>query len=939
MADVCVSHGMTKTSFCLALLKVLVCKICRQEDITITVPMRVQNHDAFGPSIEIAPIRTKMGEADENFLTLVKDVQKNLIGAMQRLPVSLSDIQTVLRQSGKNVNSQEDFLSIVTFNFIQTLSVACCPARGSGIVGEFLSLEKYLRWAKSPLCFDIAEFSDTESLNITVTYQTCIFEEDYVTRMLSSYLSMIDTVSKNVSVAWKTIPLAPEEPHVYDDIKQRTDDDKFENSLPEAFLQTIRTFPECVAVKYESKTATYKELESKARSLASSLNLKNPRDITGIYMERSLNLAYALMACVLNSCTFVYLNPKSSLDKILHVLKDSKCTVVLCDTKSISDLQKAALQNIKIVDVTYCEELTEGTEITRIWNPVFSIMYTSGSTGMSKGVVLEQKSVHNKLSAMNKEFQFKPGTKVAQVSSFTFDVVLPEFYFTLLYGGCVIMVPENISMDPPQMKQYLHDENIKVCYLPTAIFNFWVSQDSTIFQNLDMVVFGGEKANPYLVQAIRTKEPKRGLLNCYGLTETCCMSTLHRVDYKEDGDEIPIGTPMEDTMVKIVDRFNRPLPRGYVGELLIGGSGIFSHYLCDTDKTSRAQLICPETKRRFVRTGDLVKLDNRNQLVFVGREDATRKYMGKRVNLEEINYVVASHPKILECFAILEENSYGIIAFYTTEDLHDCCHDLQVFCSSHLPTHMVPSVYKLIQEFPRTLNGKIDSKALQFLLNSQALVTSTDIKSDSSVIKRLKSIWSRILNNSCFDGFEKEITFFRAGGNSFKLYSLKKCIEDEFDIAINMSDMFVFTTITKQAELVEKSRQGPSFEGNCVQIDSMLQKEKFKSKTSEIAVVGMACRFVNCATVEEFWKKLQLSESCYAMDGTQKISAFNGKTFVSVNNSFSDTEGFDYNFFKMSFKESAFTDPQHRWLLMTSYHALEDAGENPADTQHTIGRQ
>ncbi|WP_338499014.1 amino acid adenylation domain-containing protein [Streptomyces sp. SJL17-4] len=492
-------------------------------------------------------------------------------------------------------------------------------------------------------------------------------------------------------------------------------------SLPELFeAQVVRT-PEAVAVVSGGAEVSYASLDARANQLARHLVAQGvgPESFVGVCLERGIDTVVALLAVLKSGGAYLPIDPAYPADRIAYMLGDAKPTVVLTSTGMASVIPQSDTTTVVAIDELDLTALPTGPLGTRIRpeHPAY-VIYTSGSTGRPKGVVVEHRSVAGLLGWAAAEFGGEDFRRVLVSTSFNFDVSVFELFGPMVSGGTVEVVRDLLALadaDAP-----VGDVSL-VSGVPSAFAQMVAAGE--IHARPRTVVLAGEALTADAVAGIRTAIPGVRVANIYGPTEATVYSTAWYADAEVDG-IVPIGRPISNARVYVLDGTLSPVPAGVVGELYIAGAGLARGYLGRPELTGERFVADPFSSDggRLYRTGDVVRWNAEGQIEYLGRADEQVKIRGFRIELGEVQSAIAAHPEVAQAAVIAREDVPGdkrLVAYVVPNDTTPSTATaaelptrIADFAANDLPSYMVPSAIVVLDALPLNVNGKLDRKAL-----------------------------------------------------------------------------------------------------------------------------------------------------------------------------------------------------------------------------------
>ncbi|WP_162034195.1 non-ribosomal peptide synthetase, partial [Chryseobacterium potabilaquae] len=705
------------------------------------------------------------------------------------------------------------------------------------------------------LSYDVAKFDlsvmiddDGESLSGSFNYARGLFKESTIDHMISTYVYLLEQMvchQKEVGSKLRLEDLSwvREEEYSGDGIFSNLLGTHSEydptSTIHELFERQVEKTPDHIALVYEDVKLTYRELNERSNQLAHYLleTYKiQPDELIPLCLERSERMLIGILGVLKSGGAYVPMDPSYPMDRIEHILGDTKARLVLgeentkdrlYDYKKLVDTETES-SNLSIIsldssemkaELSTCSRENPNTEVSA--EDLSYVIYTSGTTGKPKGVMIEHKSVVRLFGATDHWYGFTDKDVWSLFHSYVFDFSVWEMWGALLHGGKLLIPSLEQTKDLHLFFDVCHREGVTVLnQTPTAFYQFTevaLSKDIEL-SSLRYVIFGGEALN------FASLEPWYGryseaplLINMYGITETTVHVSYRALDSTELGNASIIGTHIPDQRIYVLDEYLRPVPVGAVGELYIGGSGLSRGYLNLAELTSERFLLNPfqseEEKAigyndRMYKTGDLGRYLPGGDLEYIGRNDFQVKIRGYRIELGEIENALLSYEGIRQSVVLAKENSSGLkyLVGYYVSDVAVDHEDLSVYLSGLLPEYMVPSVYVHLESLPLTINGKLDRKALpepNFTGDKEYIAPTTVLE------KQLAEIYSEVLGLPV-ESIGLYDDFFRLGGNSIMAIKLISKIHQGLGLQANVAMVFSYKTIFGLAGVLEGLESGVS---------------------------------------------------------------------------------------------------------------------------------
>lgn len=596
-----------------------------------------------------------------------------------------------------------------------------------------------------------------------------------------------------------------------------------QTSVHQLFEAQVRRTPDAPALRFGNTHLTYAELDARAGQWACRLRAHGVGcgDRVALAVQRSVEMVVGLLAVLKAGAAYVPVDCQQPPARIYALLARSKPRLVLTH---------AAARNALAADDTprLCFDADASTQ-AKPWpfeavgpNDLAYVIFTSGSTGEPKGVEIRHRSVVNHAVFMARHYLLGPGSRMLCSASIGFDVAAEQIYPALLSGAEVVVRPDDLLDTFQRFDRFVRQQALTALVLPTAFWHEWVrdleSRRLTVPPSLQVLSVGTEKAFGSALQSWR----ERGghgvrFLQGYGPTESTitCTMYLHDQPAAEPLDPLaplPIGRPLPNTQIYLLDEALQPVPIGLPGELYVGGAGLARGYLDRPDLTAERFLPNPFATvqgERMYRSGDMARYQPDGQLVYIGRVDFQIKLRGVRMEPAEIEAVLRVHPLVQDCLVVVREDTQGLpqlVAYLLGNvDAVDIS-TLQQRCSVQLPAAMQPAAYVVLQAFPLNGNGKVDRARLP---PPAALALQADEPNAlplDAVENTLAELFAQVLGRPAVS---RQSGFFDLGGNSLRAVRLLSCVEAQFSISLSLSDLLAHPTVAALARRIGQGCVAP----------------------------------------------------------------------------------------------------------------------------------
>jgi amino acid adenylation domain-containing protein len=607
-------------------------------------------------------------------------------------------------------------------------------------------------------------------------------------------------------------------------------------SVAQLFEEIVSSRPESIAVVFGKQRFTYCELNLRANRLAHRLRHMGVREeiMVGCCIDRSLELIVALVAILKAGGAYVPLDPTYPKERFDLMLEDTNPKVVLTQRSFASTvLEGSSVSVLCVDDPDGSSSPGEDSNPASIGGPgsLAYVMYTSGSTGKPKGVMIENRAIIRLVRNTN-YCRFGPDEVFVLFAPVAFDASTFEIWGPLLNGGrLVVMPPRASSLD--ELGRVLRENNVTTLFLTTAFFNLMVDQRLEDLKPVRQLFTGGEFVSPRHFRLVHEHLPDCSLYHVYGPTENTTFSTFYPVPKNHASfASIPIGPPISNARVYILDETLRIVPVGEPGEIYTAGEGVARGYLNNPDQTAEKFLPDPFTANpgeRMYRTGDLARWTEDGNVEFLGRIDNQVKILGHRIEPGEIETVLTMHPGVKHVSVVAHTDENGtkrLVAYYASSSAGGPApRELRQFLQGKLPQYMVPALFVPLASLPLSINGKVDRSALPAPVFGAEDGASPEAPANE-IDKTVLDVWRLVLR---VERVGLDDNFFDVGGDSLLLVAVHSNLQKLLKMEIPVTDLFEYTTVrTLGKHLREESPAIPSFSG--AQQQAQKQREAFARK-------------------------------------------------------------------------------------------------------------
>ncbi len=793
----------------LSLYNIFLYKYTLQKDFVVGTVFSGRNYKEWelvqGMFVNTIPIRTKV----ENALTYtgyLRTVKESVIGALQNQDVPFEELVKELhlvREINRNPLFDTMFL-------IQDMDMEAKEWNG-------LKIESYQH--NNPISkFDLTliGMEQNKQIRFQLEYNTALFKKNTVMRMASHFHELIQIVTqtkgeviiRNMSLlSDKELDIRLHSPKLYDTNCKNSD------RVCTLFEQQVEQHSERIALVCGSQKINYESLNRKSNQLAAHLRRNGVTPGSGIvvYAERSIPLMVGILGILKSGAAFIPVDSKLPQSKVNYIIQNSNPQYILSTSEVMKARQSTAIDERWInleEDVFLAEEAGNLPQINQPEDLAY-ILYTSGTTGNSKGVMISRESLGNYIMWASKNYVKSERVDFPLHSSISFDLTITSLFTPLVTGNCLYIYPG--SSNDIVIQDVLDDNLVQVVKLTPSHLNI-VKLNDNRGSNIKRLIVGGEKLRTTLAEEVyESFGGQVEIINEYGPTEATvgCMIYRYDPDFKL-GDSVPIGVPADNVIIYVLDADGNPVPEGVLGEIYIGGSGVAKGYLGDTELT-REKFIQDPLKchydangalSRFYRTGDIAKYLTDEIIEYIGREDHQVKIRGHRVELGEIEHSLNNCDHIKDAIVLQEKDSKGeeILKAYLSTGKEVLLTELRAYLSTVLPFYMIPAKFYQLDTVPLTINGKIDVERLKQI--AIELKPGEVYSSPSNEIqKMLIQVWQEVLS---VEKIGIHDNFFELGGDSIKAVRVVAGMNN-YSIRLNVKDVLINQTIASLSEQIDSN--------------------------------------------------------------------------------------------------------------------------------------
>ena len=863
--------GITPYMLLLSVYYILLYKYTGQNDIVVGSPIvgrdNVQLANIIGMFVNSLALRNKI-DSSATFKDFANEIKNNCLNAFEHQTYPFDELVNALeikRDTSRNPLFDTMFIYQNTGNVNTNFD---------GVKSEVYTPKTNI--AKFDLSLEI--IPENNGLKLRFEYCTKLFNKDFINRLAKHYLNILQTVIKENDIKIANIDMLSKEEKeqiLYDFNNTKVDYLK-DKTVIQLFEKQAKQNPNGIAVIFENQKLTYKELNEKANELAHCLieNGAKSNDIISICMNKNISFIISVLGVLKCGCAYLPINPTYPINRINYIVTDSNSKLFITDTNY--EINSTKTISFDDIDLNKYEKSKISNKICN--DDLAYVIYTSGSTGNPKGVMVTHKNLVNFLFSFNNCFKNKFGNKdnCLSLTNISFDVSVCEIFTPLAFGATLTLYPENTLTSISLLGDILTKNKITFLYIPPSVLNdvadYIISNKIEVFVNKLLV--GVEAIKNSTLNKFLEINKDMEIINGYGPTETTICTTFYKYKFSNNLNEnVPIGYPIANSKIFILDKDNHISPIGVIGELCVSGDNVSKGYLNNEDLTNKSFIHNEKISLEAIyKTGDLAYWTQNGTLSFVGRNDSQIKFKGHRIELNEINSTLKNISNITNSYTMIRKvnNIDSICSFITTSESVNL-EDIYNYLKKNLPYYMIPSHIIVLESFPLTLNGKIDKKFLQeYKITSEE--KSNYVAPENEIQKLFCDTWEKLLNTKV--GINDDI--FELGADS--LLAIKFKVEIlSYGIDVQYSDIFKYPSIKELSEVHSITKEQVDFY-DYSEINKVLEKNNIKNlknvitnKTNNVLLLG-SNGFVGMHILYQFIKNDNGKIYCIVRD-KNKLSA------------------------------------------------------------------
>ena len=942
-------YGISLSSYFLSILNMALYQCTGEKDITIGMATMGRPEECYettvGYFVNMIPVRTHI-DIGGKYIDYLKNLQNRMFDCIDHADYPYVSI--IKSQNGLTNQKHKSLFSVSYYyqNFFGSDLITNIEKYEEDFNIEFFP--KVHQKGEYDIVLEVIERK--EEFVINLKYNSDLYTKELIRHYSSNIIGLSKKICENPLLQISQYPPVGDTERNLLLYKLNNTSISFPNhkKVTDLFEEQVCRTPDKIAVVYENKKLTYRELDTISEKLAVHLQKMGvkPNTLVGICVERSLEMIVGLLAILKSGGAYVPLDPEYPDERIEYMIENSEIDIILTQSKIIKTKSYLESKELNLIPLDVQHENYDSNEksyCTAKESDLAYVLYTSGSTGKPKGVMISHEALTNFLLQMAQEPGMSEKDVLLAVTTFCFDISGLELYLPLIKGAkCVICSTEN-KRNIDKLKEQI--DSIKPTIMQATPAT-WMALYLVGWRNKfrTKILCGGE-ALPIKLKDFFMKDQSE-VWNMFGPTETTIWSTMKKI---ENNEEITIGKPIANTQIYILNDVKVPVPINVPGELYIAGTGLAKGYYNREDLTKERFIDNPFIEgTKMYRTGDIAKWNSKGEIIFIGRADNQVKIHGFRIELSEIENKLNNYEGIDQSAVIVREHDGNkqLVAYFVGKEKFEKkqldVKTIRDYLYKYLPVYMIPSILIQIDALPLTPNGKINRLELEKYQSRNNETINKNIEPqknyDIEHIQRiLTDLWIETIGNP---NINVDDGFFEVGGDSILAVLLIEKVKDKFGCDLKVTHLFEYSNISNLSKYISKKLVSGNCEVSAEIFENSSEKESSKELlqteddyNDSVAIIGISCQLPGASSKEEYWDNLLNKKECLTRIPIEKLKELNipqetieNPRYMPISLEIEGKGLFDNEFFNISPKDAEYMNPQTRLLLENSWKALEDAG-------------
>lgn len=803
-------EGATLFMTLLAAFKVLLYRYSGQEDITVGSPVsgrtRQETESLIGCFVNTLALRTQLHD-NPTFAVLLQQVKNITLDAYEHQDVPFEKVVEA-------VVKERDLSYSPLFQVIFTLQNL--PKVEDLTLGSASLHHERIAYTTAQVDLNFTLEETATGLAGSVEYCTDLFKEDTILRMITHFKQLLTAIvaCPAMEVGFLPMLLAEEETQLLDGFNQPDRIYPADKSITDLFAVQVALTPDTTALVFDGREISYQGLDTASAQLAQYLVDAGltPGMRVPLCMERSDMLIIAILAVLKAGGAYVPVDPHYPAERISYMLAESNSTLLLTTTMQLAALEQTgtSMQCICLDEVAPTLPTTVVSTLLPVVRPqdLAYVIYTSGSTGTPKGVMVNHQNVVSLVKGVD-YVAFSAADRLLSTGAPSFDAATFEYWGMLLNGGRLILCPEQQLLDNEILKREIRTHQVNMMWFTASWFNQLIDTDIRIFETLSVVLTGGEKLSEEHISKLKQKYPALTVINAYGPTENTTFSTTYTVEAGAVKVPVPVGRPLSNRKVYILDSRRQLVPVGVTGEIYVGGAGLALGYLnlpaLTAERFITHQFSNNRTEKLY-KTGDLGSWQADGNVLCLGRTDDQVKIRGYRIEPGETERVLQQCEWVEQAVVMARTNEQGskYLAAYIVPAGTFEREKIQSYLRQLLPDYMVPAVLMPLEKLPLTGNGKVNKRALPEP-DASLMPAAAYVPPRNATELVLADIWQQLLKVPRVGIYDN---FFELGGHSLLVTRVVSAIRRELEVELPIRDLFTYPVVATLAEHIRRQQPG-----------------------------------------------------------------------------------------------------------------------------------
>ena len=788
----------------LALFNVLFSKYTKQNDIVIGTPVANRNHrdiqEQIGFFLNTLALRNQSNN-DESFKSFLNKVKKNTLGAFshQSYPFDLL------------IDGLQLTRDLSRSPLFDVMLISQTPAKDGNKSSSGLKMKSIeFDYPVSKFDLSVSYYEDENSIDYFFEYNTALYKKERIENMFNHFISLVESVLADVEKPISQLSIvSTKERGILYNFSAGSNKALANKSIVSLIEKNTAEFKDNIAVVFKRKKLTYEDVNSKANQLAHLL-IENEKVKSGeficVMLDRNEWSVISMLAILKTGGVYVPVEPNYPQNRIDYILRDSGGKVLITSEnyEKLTSFNKDKIITIEDIEdkITKFSSNNPNVNVSADSESSAYVIYTSGSTGEPKGVLGTHKCLLNLIEWQSDIIE--RGLKTLQFAPHSFDVSIQEILFSLATSGTIYQIENETRYKMSLIAELIEKQEIGILTMPYSALNLFLGEveNNNQLKSLKHIITSGEQ--PFInstIEKLLKAYPCVMFHNQYGPSETHVV-TSHTLSGKDDKlpGKIPIGKPINNTQILLLDKEMEFVPVGIPGDLYIGGFNVANGYINNSKLTDDSFIPNPFDEGKLYKSGDVARWNNNGELEFLGRDDSQVKVRGYRIELGEIESCLLKYPDIKEASVkLIDDIEDKEIAAYFTSLAEIGVISLKEFLNSILPDYMIPGYFVKLETFPRTSSGKIDLRSLPLPDSNDNPFLSAYVEPEGETEIVITEVWKEILHKEKISSHDN---FFEIGGNSIKAIQVMSKVQKRLGKKTYLNLIFQQPTIKQMAERI-----------------------------------------------------------------------------------------------------------------------------------------